>query len=117
MIGNFSLYPADQPGTFLLEPGAGSAPALLADKRAGETDVRLVFEPKRVDETAAWTPVEVTIAQPKCAFPRKIAQRQSWRLLFARPVFLWATFVFSVSMVDQLFKHSPQKHRGHKGRT
>jgi hypothetical protein len=64
MIGNFSLYPADQPGTFLLNP-APAVRRLAAEKRAGETDVRLVFELKRVDETAAWTPVEVTIAQPK----------------------------------------------------
>jgi hypothetical protein len=63
-IGNFSLYPADRPGTFLLNP----APALRKlsnDKPSLNPDVRLVIELKRIDETAAWTPVAVTVAQPK----------------------------------------------------
>jgi hypothetical protein len=62
-IGNFSLYPPDQPGKFLLS----AAPALRKVSASGKTahDVRLVFEMKRIDETGAWTPVELTIAQPK----------------------------------------------------
>lgn len=64
LIGNFSLYPADQPGTFLLNP-APAVRKLSAEKSFGDTDVRLVFEMNRLDETAAWTPVELTIAQPK----------------------------------------------------
>jgi len=62
-VGNFSLYPPDQPGTFLLD----AAPALRKVSRPDATghDVRLVFEMKRIDETRAWTPVELTFAEPK----------------------------------------------------
>jgi hypothetical protein len=64
LVGNFSLYPADKPGTFLLNPS--SAVRKLSEERPSEdNDVRLVFEMKRLDETRPWTPVEVTIAQPK----------------------------------------------------
>jgi hypothetical protein len=62
-VGNFSLYPPDQPGKFLL-----SGKALQRIYASGATskahEARLVFEMKRIDETKAWTPVEVTIAQP-----------------------------------------------------
>lgn len=64
LIGNFSLYPPDQPGNFLLN----AAPALRQISSAAGTskpDVRLVFEMKRVDETRAWTPVELHVAPPK----------------------------------------------------
>jgi len=63
-VGNFSLYPPDQPGKFLLS----AAPALRAVSRSDasdkERDLRLVFEMKNVDENRPWTSVEVTIAQP-----------------------------------------------------
>lgn len=64
LIGNFSLYPADQPGTFLLNP-APAIRKLFAEKPPNDTGVRLIFELKRLDEARPWTPVEVTIAQPK----------------------------------------------------
>ncbi|HUS12525.1 MAG TPA: hypothetical protein VMZ30_18800 [Pyrinomonadaceae bacterium] len=64
LIGNFSLYPPDQPGKFLLS----AAPALRAVSRSDasdkERDLRLVFEMKRIDESRPWTSVEVTIAEP-----------------------------------------------------
>lgn len=64
LIGNFSLYPPDQPGTFLLNP-APAIHKLSAEKSSNDTGVRLVFEMKRLDESRPWTPVEVTISQPK----------------------------------------------------
>ena len=64
LIGNFSLYPADRAGLFLLNPK--SAIGKLSEKRqSNNADTRLVFEMKRVDETRQWTPVEVTIETPK----------------------------------------------------
>lgn len=63
-VGNFSLYPPDQPGKFLLSTAPELRKALLSDGPAKGHDVRLVFELKRIHETSAWTPVEVTIAQP-----------------------------------------------------
>jgi len=60
LVGNFSLYPPDQPGKFLLS----AAPTLRKVQLSDGHDVRLVFELKRIHETSAWTPVEVTIAQP-----------------------------------------------------
>jgi hypothetical protein len=65
LVGNFSLYPPDRPGKFLLSP----APALLKISAASKTSkpetARLIFEIKRLDETRAWTPVELSIAAPK----------------------------------------------------
>ena len=64
LIGNFSLYPADRAGVFLLDPGP-AVRKFSEKKQSGISEARLVFEMKRVDETRAWTPVEVTIEQPK----------------------------------------------------
>ena len=64
VVGNFSLYPADRPGMFLLNPDS-AIHKFSARKPSSEANARLVIEMKRVDETKAWTPVEVTIEQPK----------------------------------------------------
>ena len=64
LVGNFSLYPPDQPGKFLLSAAPTLRKVQLSDGPAKGHDVRLVFELKRIHETSAWTPVEVTIAQP-----------------------------------------------------
>ena len=64
VVGNFSLYPPDQPGKFLLSASPELRKLLLSDGFAKGHDVRLVFELKRIHETSDWTPVEVTIAQP-----------------------------------------------------
>lgn len=63
LVGNFSLYPPDQPGKFLLSAAPELRKLLLADGFKGH-EVRLVFELKRIHETSDWTPVAVTIAQP-----------------------------------------------------
>ncbi|MBC8029112.1 MAG: hypothetical protein H7Z16_03295 [Pyrinomonadaceae bacterium] len=62
LVGNFSLYPPDRPGKFLLS----AAPALRkvsATSKGG--NMVLEFEMKRLDEQKAWTPVELNIAPPK----------------------------------------------------
>jgi len=64
-IGNFSLYPADQPGKFLLRATPALRRASTANGTGKSPDMRLVFEMKRIDESRAWTPLEVTISQPK----------------------------------------------------
>jgi hypothetical protein len=64
LIGNFSLYPADQPGTFMLNP-APAIEKLCGEKPAGDAEVRLVFDLKQLHETKLSTPLELTIAQPK----------------------------------------------------
>lgn len=64
-VGNFSLYPADKPGKFLLNSAAALREVSLLDATAKELALRLVFAMKRVDETKPWTPVELTISQPK----------------------------------------------------
>jgi hypothetical protein len=63
LVGNFSLYPADSPGKFLLNP----RPALraMSAKTPNPKDPRLVFELRQIDPTKPWTPVEVTVEQPK----------------------------------------------------
>jgi hypothetical protein len=62
LIGNFSLYPPDQPGKFLLS----ALPALrkLSAQKPSDAVVRIAFELQRLDETKPWTHVEVAIAQP-----------------------------------------------------
>jgi hypothetical protein len=63
-VGNFSLYPADQPGKFLLNP-APAIEKLCGDNPSKDVGLRLVFELKQLDQTAARPPLEVTIAEPK----------------------------------------------------
>jgi hypothetical protein len=63
-IGNFSLYPADRPGKFLLN----AAPAInraSGSAATSKSEMRLVFEMKRIHENKAWTSIEVTIGPPK----------------------------------------------------
>lgn len=65
LVGNFSLFPPDRPGKFLLSAGPALRKISAAAKTSKSENVRLVFEMKRMDETKAWTPVELMIAQPK----------------------------------------------------
>lgn len=72
MVGNFSLYPPDRPGKFLLSAASAVRKVSSAAAKSSQADeVRLVFEMKRVDETKAWTPIELTIAQPKWRAAKK----------------------------------------------
>ncbi|HWN11267.1 MAG TPA: hypothetical protein VNO50_18670 [Pyrinomonadaceae bacterium] len=70
LIGNFSLYPPDQPGSFLLN-AATALNQISSASRNSKADVRMVFEMKRVDETKTWTPIELQIAEPKWSSARK----------------------------------------------
>ena len=64
LIGNFSLYPPDEPGKFLLSVTPELRNKLLSNANSKGHDLRLIFEMKRVDETKPWSPVELGIAQP-----------------------------------------------------
>jgi len=63
-VGSFSLYPPDQPGKFLLNAKTALREGAVTDAIAKGKAVRLVFEMKRIDESRAWTAVELTIAEP-----------------------------------------------------
>jgi hypothetical protein len=63
LVGNFSLYPADSPGKFMLNPRLALRTMLA--KTPKPNDPRLVFELRQIDATKPWTPVEVTVEQPK----------------------------------------------------
>ena len=58
-IGNFSLYPPDQPGKFLMRASGAFEKLKTAEKNAASTF--LVFELKRLHEAQAWTRVELSI--------------------------------------------------------
>ncbi|MCM3901391.1 MAG: hypothetical protein ND866_06775 [Pyrinomonadaceae bacterium] len=63
-LGNFSLYPPDRPGKFLLQATAAF------DKLKGAVapkanEVRLVLEMKSLDAKESSAPVEVTLAPPQ----------------------------------------------------
>jgi len=64
-IGNFSLYPPDLPGKFLLP--ASDAFRKLKDEGADlqAKEVRLQLEMKPIHETKMDAPIEVTIAEPQ----------------------------------------------------
>ena len=64
LIGNFSLYPPNEPGKFVLGVTPALRSLLLSDTTPKGHDRRLIFEMKRIDEDKAWMPVEVSIAQP-----------------------------------------------------
>lgn len=64
LLGNFSLYPPDRPGKFLMK----ASPAfrkLVDSKGTNAADVQLLFEMKRLDEKRPWTAVEVTVGLPQ----------------------------------------------------
>jgi hypothetical protein len=63
LIGSFSLYPADRGGNFILN--ASEAARLLQANDAAAKNARLVFELRRIHEERPWTPVEMTIEQPR----------------------------------------------------
>jgi hypothetical protein len=59
-VGNFSLYPADRPGKFMLDP-ASAFRKLAETKDATSKDWRVVFELERQEGSSQ---IEVTIAAP-----------------------------------------------------
>ncbi len=63
-IGNFSLYPPDQPGKFLMRASGALEKLRSAEKKSGST--LLVFELKRLHEDKAWTRVELSITPAWC---------------------------------------------------
>ena len=65
LVGNFSLYPPDQPGKFLL--GLSSAFEKLEAKNSvsKSSELQVVVEMKRLNDSQPWTKVEVTIDPPK----------------------------------------------------
>jgi len=63
LLGSFSLYPADRGGKFIVN--ASEAVRLLKTNDAAGKSSRLVFELKRIHEDKPWTPVEITIEQPR----------------------------------------------------
>jgi hypothetical protein len=70
-VGNFSLYPADQPGKFLLNAAPALRQLALVNKDAKTNGARLVFEMKKIHEQQAATPIELTIAPPKWRVPEE----------------------------------------------
>ena len=58
-VGNFAFFPADNKGNFLLDSRA----ALARIPRSGT--VHLVFELRKLRQSASWKPVRVTIGPPK----------------------------------------------------
>lgn len=62
-IGNFSLYPADRPGKFTLNPTTALRKAAESSNDANSKDWRIVFELEQKAEQES-SPLEVTIAAP-----------------------------------------------------
>jgi hypothetical protein len=58
-VGNFAFYPADNKGNFSLS----SKDALARVPRS--ENARLVFELRKLRQSAPWKPVSMTIAPPK----------------------------------------------------
>jgi hypothetical protein len=61
-VGNFSLYPVDRPGKFMLDP----APAFrkFSEAKKSAEKLRLVFEMQLDADKKPSQPVEVTVAAP-----------------------------------------------------
>ena len=61
-VGNFSLYPVDRPGKFMLDP----APAFrkFSESKKSAEKLRLVFEMQLGTDKKPPQPVEVTVAGP-----------------------------------------------------
>lgn len=65
LVGNFSLYPPDHPGGFLLSTSTAFHKLEAAGTLSPASDVRLLIQMKRIHEAKPWTPVEVTVAPPE----------------------------------------------------
>ena len=63
-LGSFSLYPADHPGKFSLNPTAALRKAFEASNDANINNWRLLFELEQKPEQAS-SPLEITIATPQ----------------------------------------------------
>ncbi len=64
VVGNFSLYPADRPGKFMLGPAAAFRKLNEMKTVSNTNELQLVLEMQRVDETRPWTALELTFAPP-----------------------------------------------------
>ena len=62
-VGNFSLYPADRPGKFTLDPKVALRKADGATNDSNSKEWRIVFELEQKAEQGS-SPLEVTIATP-----------------------------------------------------
>ena len=65
LIGNFTLYPPDRPGNFLLRASTAFSDLRVKDWSSNSTEIRLMLELRRVSETRPWTPLQITISVPK----------------------------------------------------
>jgi hypothetical protein len=63
LVGNFSLYPPDKPGGFQLSTADAFRKLKTGKSERGEVNV--VVEMRRMHETGALTPIEVTVSAPE----------------------------------------------------
>ena len=64
LVGNFSLYPADRPGKFMLSPADAFRKLSETRKVSTAAEWRLVLEMQPPADSKPVPPVEVTIASP-----------------------------------------------------
>ncbi len=65
LVGNFSLYPPDQPGTFSFRASNAFKESQARWGTAELTQTSLTLEIKRINETRPWTPLKITISAPR----------------------------------------------------
>ena len=65
LAGNFSLYPPDRAGSFLLHVSTAFSELRAKGWASSSKEIRLVLEMKRLREAQAWTPIEITVSAPK----------------------------------------------------
>ncbi len=61
-LGNFTVFPADQPGTYDVRVSDGFRQLRALGVNPEREEVVLLLEMRRVSEKNAWTTIEVTIA-------------------------------------------------------
>lgn len=74
LAGNFSLYPPDRAGSFLLHVSTAFSELRAKGWASSSDEIRLVLELKRVREAQAWTPIEITISAPKWSHEKPTSQ-------------------------------------------
>jgi hypothetical protein len=65
VVGNFSVFPPDRPGKYLLNARKALEKAREWEVGQAGGEVRLKLEMKRVHESRPWTDVEVKVATPQ----------------------------------------------------
>ena len=66
LLGTFSVFPADRPGTYVVRASEGFRRLEAVGVNPTREPMAVILEMRRVSEEKAWTAIEVTVAPLRC---------------------------------------------------